>query len=73
MTKRATFSDNEQPPAPTPLVFHDHRAVLYAPDGRAFVRQAGFVTKERPMSQTSSVIPQLNTGGKKIGGRKPKK
>lgn len=24
------------------------------------------------MAQTSGVIPQLNTGGKKIGGRKPK-
>jgi hypothetical protein len=46
--------------------------VLYGADGTAYVRQAGFVTKERPMAQTSGVIPQLNSGGKKIGGRKPK-
>jgi hypothetical protein len=46
--------------------------VLYGADGTAYVRQAGFVTKERPMAQVSSVIPALNTGGKKIGGRKPK-
>lgn len=29
-------------------------------------------TEDRAVSQTSGVIPQLNTGGKKIGGKRPK-
>lgn len=67
------FNENELPPPPTPTVVHDHRPVIYTPDGKAYVRQAGFVTGERPMAQTSGVIPQLNSGGKRIGGKKGKK
>lgn len=59
------------PPPATATVFHDHRPVLYSPDGKALVRQAGF-TQGGYMSQTSSVIPQLNQGGKRIGGKKGK-
>jgi hypothetical protein len=57
------------PPPNTMTVFHDHRPVLYTPDGKAIVRQAGF-TAGGSMSQTAGTFPQLNKGGKKIGGRK---
>jgi len=39
---------DEEPPVPVPVaqapvtVQHDHRAVLYTPDGKAIVRKAGF-------------------------------
>ena len=57
------------PPPASMTVFHDHRPVIHTPDGKVYVRQAGFVTGDRPM-QTSGVFPQLNKGGKKIGTKK---
>lgn len=57
------------PPPNTMTVDHEHKTVLFTADGKALVRQAGFVTGGR-MSQPSTVFPQLTKGGKKIGGKK---
>jgi hypothetical protein len=64
------FSDNELPPPPTSVVDHEHRAVLYTPDGRALVRRAGFVTEGSVRHvQTSGTCSPLS-GNTSI--RKPK-
>lgn len=57
------------PPPASMVVNHDHKPVLYQADGRALVRQAGFVVGGRAM-QTRGTNPSLVTGGKKIGGKK---
>ena len=48
------------PPPSTLSVHHEHRPVLYLPDGRVLVRQAGF-----HMSQTSGTNPSLGDRVKK--------
>ena len=48
------------PPPASVTVFHDRRAVLYFPDGRALVRRAGFA-----MTQTTSVNPSTSDRVKK--------
>ncbi len=65
--------DDVIPPPSNMTVAHEHRAVLYLPDGRALVRQAGFVVRG---VQTTGVNQPLsdNTGRKggkgSKGGRK---
>lgn len=72
------MDDRELSPPSNFTVTHDHRAVLYQPDGRVLVRAAGFVPQDRMALQNSGQFPQLNTkptkktgkGGKKGGGRR---
>lgn len=57
--------DSIDPPA-TMTVFHDHRPVLYGPDGKAYVRQAGFTAGGVMRNvQTRGTNPALsdNTNG----------
>lgn len=64
------FSDNELPPPPTSVVEHEHRAVLYTPDGRALVRRAGFIPGgDMRHVQTSGTCPPLSNN---TSIRKPK-
>jgi len=51
------------------LVLEPEEVDVHLPDGRAMVRTAGFITKERPMTQTSGTCPPLS-GNTAI--RKPK-
>lgn len=55
------------PPPNTMIVEHSHRPVLYLPDGRVLVRQAGFRGEPPMAGQTRGTFPQLNKGGKKGG------
>ena len=54
-------------------VDHEHRPVLYRPDGKALVRAAGFVPQGS--MQSTGQFPQLNEKpqGKKSGSKKPTK
>lgn len=63
------LSDWEIPPPANMTVTHEHRPTLYLADGRPLVRQAGFTAGGH--MQTSSTVPQLNTGKKKGGKKKP--
>lgn len=51
------------PPPASMTVDHERRPVLYLPDGRVLVRQAGFQAPPRE-------APMPCHGGKKKGGRK---
>lgn len=53
---------------PNSYVVDGERPLLYQADGTPLKRQIGF-----NMTQTAGTFPQLTQGGKKIGGRKPKK
>lgn len=63
-------------PPPNPLADFERRPVLFAADGKALVRAAGFVPQGARMAvQTSGVAPKLNTkpkakAGKKGGGKR---
>ena len=61
-------SDRELPPPSTFSVFHDHKPVLYLPDGRALVRPAGF--RSGMALQTTGQFPQLTIPKIKKGGKK---
>ena len=63
------LSDWEIPPPANMTVTHEHRPTLYLADGRPLVRQAGFTAGGT--MQTSQTLPQLNTGKKSGGKKKP--
>jgi len=50
------YSDNETQPAPTPTAWHEHRPILYLPDGRVLVRQAGFRALEPVPEKPSAKV-----------------
>lgn len=59
------------PPPASATVYHDHRVVLFTPDGTALIRRAGFAPAMNNHDKRWTLMPCGKPhGGKKGGGRK---